>query len=143
MVAKFVFGDPFFWLIGHAGPTLAARILGLPRNVQLTPDERTTISETWQSFFPIAPRKPGVLFDIYVSNPDVQSYRLEDLTVPTLIISARDDAMSAHSNAEAAATRMPNAQLLSYDHGGHLMLGNDESVREHVTTWIEPSTLGR
>ncbi len=142
-VAKFVFGDPFFWLIGHAGPTLAARILGMPKHVQLTDDERTMISETWQGFFPVAPRKPGVLFDIYVSNPDVQGYRLEDLAVPTLIVSARDDAMSAHSNAEAAATRILNAQLLSFDHGGHLMLGNEELVRQHVSGWIGPSALRR
>ncbi len=142
-VARLMFGDPFFWLIGHAGPTLAARILGMPKQFRPAGNERDMIRQTWQGFFPVTPRKPGVLFDLYVSNPNVQGYRLEDLAVPTLIISARDDAMSAHPNAEAAATRIANAQLLAFDHGGHLLLGAEEIVRQRVTTWITANTPTR
>jgi hypothetical protein len=71
-VARLLFGDPFFWIIGHAGPILAARILGMPKQFRPAGGERDMIRQTWQSFFPVAPRKPGVLFDIYVSTPDVQ-----------------------------------------------------------------------
>jgi pimeloyl-ACP methyl ester carboxylesterase len=142
-VARLLFGDLLFWLIGHAGPALAARILGMPKQFSPADDERDMIRQTWQGFFPVAPRKPGVLFDLYVSNPDVQGYPLEDLAVPTLIISARDDAMSAHPNAEAAAERIANAQLLAFDHGGHLLLGAEETVRQRVTAWITANTLTR
>ncbi len=85
----------------------------MPKQFRPAGDERDMIRQTWQGFFPVASRKPGALFDLYVSNPDVQGYRLEDVAVPTLIISARDDAMSAHPNAEAAAARIANAQLLN------------------------------
>jgi pimeloyl-ACP methyl ester carboxylesterase len=142
-VARLLFGDLFFWLIGHAGTTLAARILGMPKEFRPAEGDRSVIRQTWQGFLPIAPRKPGVLFDLYVSNPNVQGYRLEDIGVPTLICSARDDAMSAYANAEAAAARIPDAQLLSFDHGGHLLLGAEEAVRRHATTWITGNTLTR
>jgi pimeloyl-ACP methyl ester carboxylesterase len=142
-VARLLFGDLLFWLIGHAGPALTARILGMPKQFSPADHERDMIRQTWQGFFPVSPRKPGVLFDLYVSNPDVQGYPLEDLAVPTLIISARDDAMSAHPNAEAAATRITNAQLLAFDHGGHLLLGAEETVRQRVTAWITANTLTR
>ena len=142
-VAKHLFGDPLFWLIGHAGSTVASRILGMPKQFRPTDDERDLIRQTWQSFLPVAPRKPGVLFDLYVSNPDVQNYPLEDVSVPTLIINARDDAMSAYANAEAAAARVPDARLLAFDHGGHRLLGHQAAVRQHVASWITAHTLTR
>jgi hypothetical protein len=43
-----------------------------------------------------------VLFDLYVSNPDVQTYPLEEISVPTLIINAKDDGLSAFDNAARA-----------------------------------------
>jgi pimeloyl-ACP methyl ester carboxylesterase len=78
-----------------------------------------------------------VLHDLYVSNPDVQSYPLEEIIVPTLIINARDDAMSAYGNAELAAPRIQGSRLVSFDHGGHLLLDHDEAVRRSVAEFIK------
>jgi pimeloyl-ACP methyl ester carboxylesterase len=43
----------------------------------------------------------------------VQSYPLEEISVPTLIINARDDAMSAYANADLAAPRIRDSRLAS------------------------------
>jgi hypothetical protein len=50
--------------------------------VRPTARERARLEETIDSLFPIRPRKRGVLFDLYVSNPDVQTYPLEEVSVP-------------------------------------------------------------
>ena len=75
----------------------------MPRGFHPTPEERGRIEQTMDSLFPIHPRKRGVLFDLYVSNPDVQTYVLEEISVPTLIINAKDDGLSAFGNAAQAA----------------------------------------
>jgi pimeloyl-ACP methyl ester carboxylesterase len=78
-----------------------------------------------------------VLFDLYVSNPDVQTYPLEELRVPTMLINARDDAMSVFDNAVAAKHRITGAELVSFDRGGHLLLGVEDVVRQRMMTFID------
>ena len=137
-VANLLFGsDLVFWLLGRSGSTWTARILGMDARFRPVGSQREEIQDTWTSLFPIAPRKRGVLHDLYVSNPDVQSYPLEEISVPTLIINARDDAMSAYANADLAAPRIRDSRLVSFDHGGHLLLGHDEAVRGCVAEFIK------
>lgn len=136
-VARLLFGsDRVFWLLGRVGPSLTARILGMPKRFRPVGPQRAAIEEAWWSLFPLAPRKQGVLHDLYVSNPDVQGYPLEQVTVPTLILNARDDAMSAYGNAERAARRVQGSHLVSFDHGGHLLLDDDEAVRRSVAEFV-------
>lgn len=126
--------DLFFWALHRYLPAQLARLLGLPRGLRLTPEQWIAVLETEESLLPIRERKPGVLFDLYVSNPAVQHFPLEDLRPPTLILSARDDPMSAHDNAVHAARRIPGARLVTADTGGHLLLGSEQRIREEVAT---------
>ena len=137
-VANLLFGsDLVFWLLGRSGSTLTARILGMDGHFRPVGSQRDAIQDTWTSLFPIAPRKRGVLHDLYVSNPDVQGYPLEEISVPTLIINARDDAMSAYRNAERAAPRIRGSCLVSFDRGGHLLLDDEEAVRRSVAEFVK------
>jgi pimeloyl-ACP methyl ester carboxylesterase len=106
-VAQLLFTDPVFWTLKAHLPTLFLRCLGMPKGFRPTPEQWTAIVKSEESLFPLAPRKHGLLFDQYVSNPDVQSYPLEQLSVPTLIVNARDDGLSAFENAASAAERIP------------------------------------
>jgi pimeloyl-ACP methyl ester carboxylesterase len=98
--------------------------------------------ESEESFFPVGPRKQGVLYDSYVSNPDVQGYPLEQLSVSTLLIHARDDGMAAFQNAAHAAERIPGAELLAIDHGGHMLLGNEGLIVREVARFLAGSRVG-
>lgn len=132
-VAQMLFGsDLVFWLLKRYAPSLFARILGMPKAFRPTPDQRQRIAEVEESFFPIRPRKAGVLFDLYVSNPDVQGYPVEDIAVPTLIINAKDDGLSAFENAARAAERIPGSKLIAVERGGHLLLGSERLIRSEV-----------
>jgi pimeloyl-ACP methyl ester carboxylesterase len=75
-----------------------------------------------------------VIFDLYVSNPDVQGYPLEEIAVPTLIINARDDGLSAFENAARAAERIRDSRLIAVERGGHLLLGSERLVRSEIAT---------
>jgi pimeloyl-ACP methyl ester carboxylesterase len=100
------------------------------------------IVESEESLFPIRPRKQGVLYDNYISTPDVQGYPLEQLSVPTLIINARDDGLSAFQNAARAAQRIPGAELLAIDHGGHMLLGSEGLIVREVARFLAASHVG-
>lgn len=138
-VAQAFFGsDRLFWILKSCAPSLFARILGMPKGFRPTPGERGRIEQTMDSLFPIHPRKRGVLFDLYVSNPDVQAYPLEQISVPTLIINAKDDGLSAFGNAARARGRIRRSKLVAIDRGGHLLLGSEDRIKEEIAAFEMP-----
>lgn len=135
-VAQALFGsDRLFWLLKSYAPGLFARILGMPKEFRQTPDERARIGQTMDSLFPIRPRKRGVLFDPYVSSPDVQTYPLEQISTPALIINATDDGLSAFGNAVQASTRIGRSKLVAIDRGGHLLLGSETRIQQEIAAF--------
>jgi pimeloyl-ACP methyl ester carboxylesterase len=142
-VAQLLFGsDLVFWTLKAYLPSLYARLLGMPKGFRPTAEEQRTILAAQGSLFPLPPRKQGVLFDLYVSNPDVQGYPLEEIGVPTLIVNARDDGLSAFENAARAAERIPGAELLAIEQGGHMLLGSEALVTNEVTRFLAGSRVG-
>jgi pimeloyl-ACP methyl ester carboxylesterase len=141
-VAQLLFTDPVFWTLKAYLPTLFGRCLGMPKGFRPTPEQRTVLLESEESLFPIRPRKQGVLYDNYISTPDVQGYPLEEISVPTLIVNARDDGLSAFENAASAAERIPGAELLAIDHGGHMLLGSEDLVGQEVARFLAGSRVG-
>ncbi len=93
--------------------------------------------------FPLKPRREGAVFDGFVSNAAADRFPLEQLRVPTLVISARDEPVAPYRYAAAAAPRIPGARLVTVERGGHLFLGHDAEVKaingfaapEHAPAW--------
>jgi pimeloyl-ACP methyl ester carboxylesterase len=141
-VAQLLFTDPVFWTLKAYLPTLFLRCLGMPKGFHPTPQQRIGILESEESLFPIHPRKRGVMYDSFVSNPDVQGYPLEEIGVPTLIINARDDGLSAFQNAVRAAERIPGAELLAIDQGGHMLVGSETLIGQEVARFLVASRVG-
>jgi pimeloyl-ACP methyl ester carboxylesterase len=124
------------WTMKTIAPRTMARLMGVPRRLPLTPDEAAFVKETIDSLFPITPNVPGVMFDAFVSNAHVDGYALEAITVPTLLVHARDDPLVGHEAAERAAERIPGARLISLESGGHLMLGQAHRLRAELGSFL-------
>ncbi len=140
-LAQAFFGsDRLFWILKSHAPSLFARILGMPQGFRPTPQERGRIAQTMDSLFPIHPRRPGVLFDLYVSNPDVQTYPLEQISVPTLIINAQDDGLSAFGNAAQSSERIRRSKLVAINRGGHLLLGSETRIQQEIAAFETSGT---
>jgi pimeloyl-ACP methyl ester carboxylesterase len=73
-------------------------------------------------------RADGALFDAFVSNPDVNNINFRDMSTPTLVVHARDDALAPRWGAIGLAESIPGARLLVVEDGGHLMLGEHPEV---------------
>jgi predicted alpha/beta hydrolase family esterase len=52
------------------------------------------------------------------------------------VVHSRDDTLASYRPAEEAAARIPHAQLLAHDSGGHLMLGRDDATKAAVSAFL-------
>lgn len=134
--AKVFYTDQAMWLLKTLAPPLMERLSGVPRRFECSPADRAFVTDLIESLFPVAPRAEGIAFDAFVSNPDVNTYPLEDITVPTLLIHARDDPLASYDAAERAAGRIPGSVLLSLESGGHLTLGQTDRVRTAIERFL-------
>jgi pimeloyl-ACP methyl ester carboxylesterase len=72
----------------------------------------------------------------FVSNLAADRFPLEQLTVPTLVISAKDDHLAPHRFAVDAAARIPGARFVAIDSGGHLLLARKAEVQKEVSAFV-------
>jgi pimeloyl-ACP methyl ester carboxylesterase len=139
--ARLIYRDVPMWaLIVFARPILLRQI-GVPNGFPLAAGDQRIVSDLIDSFFPVALKTQGVAFDAFVADPDVNNYQLEAITVPTLIVHAKDDPLVSHEAAQHAADRIPGARLLSVERGGHLLLGGHrEVIGREVTAFLAGQT---
>ena len=131
-----LYNDPAMWALRRLARPFFARLMGVPDGFPRTPEERAFIEEMLDSVFPIEPRAEGARFDATRSNPDITSTPLERITVPTMIIHARDDPLASFDAAASAARRVPRAQLIPLESGGHLQLGQTVTVRAALDAFL-------
>lgn len=127
------------WLIKTFFPSTMASLSGVPRRFAMTSDDAHVVAEFIDSMFPITPRIEGIDFDAFVSNADVNNYKLEDITVPTMIVHAKDDPLISYDSVERAAARIPGARLVSLETGGHLLLGQTDAIRRELASFLAPT----
>lgn len=93
-------------------------------------------SSVINTILPINERYDGIVFDASVSNIDMDKnfddYKVEELKVHTLVFSAKDDNLAEYSRTKDAVTRFPNCTFISFESGGHLMIGNGEIINEEL-----------
>jgi pimeloyl-ACP methyl ester carboxylesterase len=128
--------ERLWWLYRTLLPSTYARMLGVPKGYQPTPQDVATIRAASELQFPLKPRRLGAVFDGFVTNLVADRFPFEDLTVPTLIVSAADDHWARHGYAVTAAARIPEAKLVTIDRGGHLFLSHDAQVRAAIGSFI-------
>ena len=136
--ARAMFKSNFiFWLVTTYFSSSLRSIMGVPDGFELTPEYEADVAEVMKTILPVSPRSDGALFDMFVSNPDVNSgYLLEEIVVPILIVNAVDDPLTLYKNAQAAAERIPNARLVTIEDGGHMMLGHEQRIRSEIESFL-------
>ena len=117
-----------WWLLKKWAPTMLGRIMGVPKEWPDSSDE--DLDSIRESLFPMQPKRLGVVFETLVSEPACNQFPLEEITVPTLVVHAKDDHLAPHKHARKAAMRISGARLVTIDGGGHLFLEHQAQVRE-------------
>ena len=138
--ATWFYTDPMMWLMKTVAPPFVAQLMGVPDGFPSNDEDTAEIADMLDSIFPISQRAEGAIFDAFVSNPDIVTYPLEQISVATLIIHAIDDPLASHDAAVRAAERIPGARMVSLDSGGHLGLGQTATVRAEIGAFLAQAT---
>lgn len=98
-------------------------------------------SSTIYSMLPVEDRKEGVILDASVTNPDMASnfddYEIESLQVPSLILHAKDDKLANYEDTLNALGRFPNCKFISFETGGHMMVGHSKEIEKAVSEFVK------
>lgn len=132
------------WLLATYFRSSLNFIMRVPKGIELTPEYAPAVAELVKTILPVNPRSDGAVFDMFVSNPDVNAgHPLEEITVPVLIINSVDDPLTLDENARSAEERIPGAKLVTIESGGHMLLGREERIRSGISTFLREYTANR
>ena len=88
------------------------------------------------SMLPISKKRTGVVLDASVTNLDMirefDDYTLENIQLPVLVIHAKDDKLACYTDTKESVKRLKNCRFISFETGGHLLMGHGEMVKEEV-----------
>ena len=131
------FDFPMWFAIRHM-PKTTAGIVAVPYPLveSLTGNDRDAYDRTVRMLLPISPRREGLLMDARNQVGGEPVYPLEELDVPTLLVSADDDLYGTMKVARAAVKRIPGAEVLGFPTGGHLLIGRDAELWPYVSDFI-------
>lgn len=127
--------DFAWWAMTKTMPSVLIRFVGVPPDLvaAASKDEQARVMQLLRSTQPLSRRVAGINID---STPPREPPRLEAISAPTLVITARDDLFNTRPAAEFAAKRIPDAKLIVYDRGGHLLVGREGDVRAEVAAFL-------
>jgi len=133
--------DVIVWVLVRLAPNLLLRVAGVPRSLddRVTPQFR---KEFVDGFFPAGARHVGLAHDIRTTTPVAPDLPIEQLRMPVMLVGAADDPYKTGEGARYSAGRLPGAKALILDSGGHLMLGQDDRIRQEIRAFLAAHATG-
>jgi pimeloyl-ACP methyl ester carboxylesterase len=127
--------DFAWWGTEKIAPSVLIRFIGVSPGLFASSSEveQARVMQIVRDINPLSRRFPGINVD---SNPELPRPSFEQIRVPTLIISTRDDLFNTLPAAEFAASHIPKAKLVVYENGGHLLVGRQQAVRTVVKDFV-------
>lgn len=135
--ATMFYNDQAMWLLKKLVPPMVANLMGVPKGFPKDDEQAAYVEEMVNSIFPLKPRYEGAVFDAFTSNPEINDYPLDEIAVPCLIVHSKDDPLASFEAAESASERIPGARLVGLESGGHLALGQTETVHEALAAFLQ------
>ncbi|HSJ19454.1 MAG TPA: alpha/beta hydrolase [Nocardioidaceae bacterium] len=127
--------DLLVWAVGRLAPGLIVWVAGVPRALdrQVTTEDRAKFVG-W--FFPAKLRHVGLAHDGGTTTPIAPDLPIEELRMPVLLVSAEDDPYLTADVVRYSARRLPAAEVLVCESGGHVLLGQDARVADEVRRFL-------
>jgi pimeloyl-ACP methyl ester carboxylesterase len=124
--------------------TLFKTILATPpddfRNTSV--EEQARALQVMRHILPISEREKGIWNDATIS-PSLPRYDLEQIHVPTLLLSAQDDLYGTFQNARYTAEHISGARFVGFPTGGHLLLGHWSEAWAQVVRFLASQSGNR
>lgn len=119
--------DPLYWGISRLFRRQLMELMGANAAViaGLTPEQRLLVDQVIDYMNPVSLRSAGAAFDNQAALPNE---RIAAIKTPTLIFHAADDSLQLFHNAEFAAATIPQARLMRFEKGGHLLMAVEQTT---------------
>jgi 2-hydroxy-6-oxonona-2,4-dienedioate hydrolase len=135
-VLDYVLASDFIvWVIAHLLPNLLVRVVGVPPSLvgQVTPEVR---KEFVDGFFPASARHVGLAHDIRTTTPIAPDLPIEQLRMPVMLVGTIDDPYKTGVVVRYSAGRLPTAKALILESGGHVLIGQQDRIRQEVQEFL-------
>lgn len=133
--------DAPYWLMTRVARPVLGALFDVSETVKgaLSPTDQAFLDRMIDDFMPVAARRDGLANEGAAIDPEAV-YTLDAIRAPALVIHARDDGLNPVSIATHLAEALPQAQLVIYDEGGHLLLGHHDDVRRRLEAFLFPGS---
>lgn len=139
MLMRLLGSDLLFWAaLKLAREQVVRYVLATPPE-QLAvaePREKARVDQLADAILPVSLRAAGLRDDTRMGK-NLGPMALASIQVPTLLVSARDDGFGTYAAAQYTASQIPGARFLGFDHGGHLLVGHDATVRAAIVQLLQ------
>ncbi|WP_291010049.1 alpha/beta hydrolase [Hydrogenophaga sp.] len=126
--------DFLFWTgLQLARDQLFRHVLATPPELiaAASPKEQARVNDLADRILPVSLRAAGLRDDTRLGK-SLGPYELAAIQAPTLVVSASDDGFGTYAAAEYTARHINGARFLGFDQGGHLLVGQEETVRTAI-----------
>jgi 2-hydroxy-6-oxonona-2,4-dienedioate hydrolase len=138
LMIKAIGSDFLFWSALHLAPgKLIGTVLATPPELLdvASRSEQARINAMMDNILPVSARAYGLRHDT-AAGKSMTAARLDLVTAPTLIISARDDRYGTYASAEYTASQIAGARFLGFETGGHTWVGHDAEVMDTIADLV-------
>jgi 2-hydroxy-6-oxonona-2,4-dienedioate hydrolase len=128
--------DFMMWAITKMAGDQMISFLGVPAELQqsMTPKERENTERLIQMIQPVSQRYEGIKQDAD-NHQNRQWIALEQITAPTIIVDAKD--VVTYPGSKYTAEHIPNAKLVEFETGGHLLIGHGDEAIAAILQFIQ------
>ncbi len=128
--------DFAYWGFNKVFGFLFLKLIGVPREVYkgFTLEQKQLAQELLDVMHPMSQRRRGSIHEFEITPLDSAS--MSEISSPTLILHARDDALVNYEHAEFAHRNIRQSKLVLFETGGHGLLPQMNEFRKHVSTFL-------
>jgi pimeloyl-ACP methyl ester carboxylesterase len=135
-INRIIGSDVVYWLAISAARPLLLELFGVSRPLQsgLPAVDRAILDQALVEMLPMSERIPGVVIDQAYHFP--RTFPLEAIKAPTLVFHARDDTLVPFDRGLHSARKIPAAELIAFEQGGHFLAGHAAEVRTRISCFL-------
>ena len=128
--------DFIMWTFTKVAKDQMVSFLGATPELQktMTPDEQKQVDELMTMIFPVSERQAGIVNE-GINHQKLERYPLENIHAPTLVIDAKD--VSTFPGSKYTAENIPNAKLVAFETGGHMLIGHGEDTKTAIKDFLK------
>jgi pimeloyl-ACP methyl ester carboxylesterase len=128
--------DFLFWAVLKVFRTQFSEMVGIPQYLydELPPEDKKYADDMLDFMNPISPRHPGNIHEAQIR--PISGEAMSRITVPTIILHAKDDFLVTYDHAEFVHQNIKNSELVTFESGGHALVAELKMISVRINDFL-------